>query len=339
MHDANFTPMTHTQHLIIARRHINLHASTQHALECLVARFDACVLMDVLSDAAPASSITLDFSLPATATIPVKKECLFEEAGRAVFASQSGYVLTWADTFVHLEPAHARASGFIAPHFWQEPLHMQRSFLMMLLMLMMRHKHAFALHANALVTHNNAVLFIGASGSGKTTTALSLVRCGWHYLGDDTIILEAQQQQIEALAIRKGFAVRPATHQHFKQFVSSAQIVTGHKQTVTIPDGFGGQLVKHAVPRVLIFPTLSSQATSLTPLAPTQALLRLSKQSLGMGDNKTVSHQQLELLSRLVRQCQAFTLALGVDALHAPEALSAQLKQVLATSVVNAPQA
>jgi len=47
----------------------------------------------------------------------------------------------------------------------------------------------FPLHAAGLARQGKGVLVPGASGSGKSTTSVALVRAGFDFLSDDTVFL------------------------------------------------------------------------------------------------------------------------------------------------------
>lgn len=56
-----------------------------------------------------------------------------------------------------------------------------------------------ALHGSAVSLHGRAVGFLGMSGQGKSTLALSFAGAGWDLLGDDCLVLRAVPGGVEAL--------------------------------------------------------------------------------------------------------------------------------------------
>jgi hypothetical protein len=55
-----------------------------------------------------------------------------------------------------------------------------------------------ALHASAVATEHGVVANVAASGGGKSTLALELVRRGWPLFADDTVVLGRGRAGIEA---------------------------------------------------------------------------------------------------------------------------------------------
>jgi hypothetical protein len=54
---------------------------------------------------------------------------------------------------------------------------------------LLAHRDRFVLHAAALVPRRDAVLVLGDTGQGKSTTALAGLHAGWPVLGDDMVVL------------------------------------------------------------------------------------------------------------------------------------------------------
>ncbi len=60
------------------------------------------------------------------------------------------------------------------------------------------------LHGSCVAVGNNSVLLVGASGTGKSATALQMVALGAALVADDQVILTRSGEQIKA-ACPKGF--------------------------------------------------------------------------------------------------------------------------------------
>src|SRR6185295_4051798 len=77
----------------------------------------------------------------------------------------------------------------------------------------MRRCGLFDLHAAGLAQARSGtgLLLIGPSGSGKSTLATQLAAAGWQYLSDDSLLLYKKDEQVEARALRRVFALSDET--------------------------------------------------------------------------------------------------------------------------------
>jgi hypothetical protein len=66
-----------------------------------------------------------------------------------------------------------------------------------------------ALHASGVGRDDAAVGFIGATGHGKSTLALSFARAGWTLLGDDCLLLRPLEKSVEVVPSRMGVRLWP----------------------------------------------------------------------------------------------------------------------------------
>ncbi|MCB0064361.1 MAG: hypothetical protein KDE19_19690 [Caldilineaceae bacterium] len=225
------------------------------------------------------------------------------------------------------------ASCWLAPEFWCYSLAEQRDFFMRGLLLLVRGKKRYGLHANGVVKEEAGMLVVGPSGHGKTTLTLSLVQAGWRYLGDDVAVLHATGDGIEALALQQGFACTPQTTHFFPQLPTAAaqQLDTvRHKRWLPLHAHQAGQLVTACSPQVLLFPTIVDAAESrLVPLDETQTLLRLMEQSAALLIEADTAAQQMTTLQQLGDQTRSYQLLAGRDVYMNPAAVAAQLDGLL----------
>ncbi len=77
----------------------------------------------------------------------------------------------------------------------------------------------YDLHAAALVRDEIGYLFLGESGSGKSSAALSLAHQGWHYVSDDALLVRPSADGVEALSFRKKFFIDPVLTSHYPEIV------------------------------------------------------------------------------------------------------------------------
>jgi hypothetical protein len=170
------------------------------------------------------------------------------------------------------------------------------------------------------------VLLVGASGHGKSTLAIGLIRQGWEYLADDAVLLQQQSEGVVALAFRKTFSVDAAAAPAYTDLPLGEEMPDtkgGRRRRVSIADVFPRQVRAQCLPRVLLFPRIVPQRYStLRPLDRPSALKHLLAQSGPQLFDRRTMGQHLEVLKGLVQQTVSYELLAGQDLYHQPGRLA-----------------
>lgn len=261
-----------------------------------------------------------------------------ERSGRTVYRAGALVVTRAGDVFslscglsqLHVTPGDA-AACFLAPDFFDHSPFEQREFFLLALLMLLRPHGLYGLHACGLERSGVGLLIVGASGSGKTTTSLNLIREGWRYLSDDAVLLRVLTDgSVQASAFRRGFSCTPETLRHFPELTGDADFAPEFgdpdgKRVVYPGSAFGG-FAPDCVPSLLVFPTVTAAGrTTLRLLPSAHSLIRLSQQSAGIMTDTAVSQRQLALLKTLTEQTRSFELHLGRDALVDPSRIDTLL--------------
>lgn len=240
--------------------------------------------------------------------------------GVAVWQGGDLFCLRTPDAMFTVDLAAKRAEGSVvmesavgAPVMW---------LTLWSLNLFLREHHFFPLHAAAL-TRNGAAGFIatGASGSGKSTLACNLLREGWKFLSDDTVLLHPGAEGVDVYAFRTNFSLREDSRALFPDLLSHGrERPTGErKHWVPVRALYPELAADRCTPRVLLFPELSDREESrLTPVSPVEALHCLVGQSALVRFRRDWAEEHLALLVRLTHQAQSFKLEAGRDLLEHP---------------------
>lgn len=293
------------------------------------------------SDESEASAdLILDFSTDRpTLSIP--------EAARRLGRTEHGSIWIWqgddamylsrADSIVVLHPDAGVARAHIGADL-SEPSDARRDplfyLITMSLVILLRYRGWFPLHAAAVAQNGRGVLLTAESDSGKSTTALNLVRQGWSYLSDDTVLLREEDDRVRAYSFRTDFCVDPEAADLFPELAGTdwpPSLSDTSKWRVDGQAVFPGQFTPTCVPRILVVPSIVDRDTStLTPTDPKDVLGALFRQgALSMTPDRTVAERHLDLLKRLVYQADAYHLEAGRDALDTPEVLDQLLAPTL----------
>lgn len=187
--------------------------------------------------------------------------------------------------------------------------------------LMLRPRGLFPLHAAALAHGEHGLLLVAESDAGKSTTAYRLVRHGWRFLSDDSVLLRPAADRVEAVAFRRTFGLDAGAEALFPELgrVEDRQPADPDKRSVPVAALYPEQAALYCRPRVLVFPEIvDREESALVPLSRTEAMLGLAGQSALVTLRPDWAPGHLAVLGRLVGQTDAYRLHAGRDLLRDP---------------------
>lgn len=184
----------------------------------------------------------------------------------------------------------------------------------------------FELHSAGVVhlQTEKGVLIVGSSGSGKSTLALQLAIAGWPYLSDDELLLRIVDDHVEARGFRRFFAIssETATAVGIRGIETSKTMKTCFEPNVVL----GSSQRITAVPGALFFISLSGEdETQVSKLSQADTMMRLIRACPWATYDTAIASANLNVLSELARQVNAFELRAGRDLLqpdYAPDLMS-----------------
>ena len=233
--------------------------------------------------------------------------------------SRDCFCLTDGASAFCVQAAHRRGDARLAGSFVQKPRLLQRAFWTFGLLKLLRPLGIYGLHAAGLAdAADTGVLIVGRSGSGKSTLAIDLLRQGWTYLSDDTVLLRMENDHVKALAFRRDFYVElgdgSASQLNLQLGETIPDALGQLKQRVDMERTFPGQHIRECVPRVLVFPRIVPSANSvLALLRHPEALKSLLEQSGPLLFDRDTMSRHLAVLTRLSRQAACYELRAGRD--------------------------
>ena len=178
----------------------------------------------------------------------------------------------------------------------------------------------FELHSAGVVhmQTEKGVLIVGPSGSGKSTLALQLAIAGWPYLSDDELLLSIVDDTVVARGFRTFFAVSSETAiaagiDKIRGIETSKQLKTCFEPDLVL----GSSQRSSSVPGALFFISLSGEDdTQVSKLSQADTMMRLIRACPWATYDTAIASANLNVLSKLARQTNAFELRGGRDLLQ-----------------------
>jgi hypothetical protein len=200
----------------------------------------------------------------------------------------------------------------------------------------------YMVHAAGLTHEGRGLLVAGASGAGKTTLCLALLRAGFGFLADDTVFLSnhvnggagphGQPCGLRVLAFPDEVDLTEQTAGFFPELKPDAGEPPAHvrpKRAVCATRLYGVAPQWECQPAMLVFPQQAPVPQSvLTPMSKEEAFLQLLCNVVRTDVDASQAH--LNALSTLVQQCHCFRLRTGRDFEALPSLLRSALEQTTA---------
>lgn len=265
----------------------------------------------------------------------------FEERGDEVFRSEvlrvflsgKSYFVWCGQSVLEVEPARNRATGFLDDDFRHMPPSHQRVFLFLPLLALLARHGLYGIHASGLVDGGVGYLVAGDSKHGKTTLGLALLKEGWGYLSDDTVLLRAAGRGVEALPFRLGFACDAETAARYPELRAPVDPGKEGKILLDVAHAYAERRVERCAPGIVMFSEIGAEARSeLLGLDPTCAFARLVRHSPFTLQTAAEVQRHAEVLGALVSQAACYRLRLGQDVYREPAAVSRLLREVRSSS-------
>jgi hypothetical protein len=185
----------------------------------------------------------------------------------------------------------------------------------------------YALHAAAVCIDDRALVLVGDSGAGKSTTATALTSVGCRYLGDDGVLLRERAHAVELLALSPAFRLTDEVLPSFGDLRPHLAPMEG-KWSLDARSAFPGRyLAQWFGPITLLFLGRSAgKGTALSALPRAEATGLVIAQSGALGlECHPDPRRHLDLLALMVSRAQLARLDLGSEWLEDPQAAARRL--------------
>jgi hypothetical protein len=204
--------------------------------------------------------------------------------------------------------------------------------LSLALSLALRERGFIALHAAAVLIRERALLLVGDSGAGKSTTALALVEAGCVPMTDDQVFLKPAEEAWDLFSVPQEFRVTEKTLTAFPQRKRHRRsLLQGYDKYELAVAEFSRPVGRYSGSVQLLFPRKTSGTTTrLSSMSTAEALgeLMVSSPLVTVGDDiRTRGHARV--LAALAHS-NATWLELGSDMLSDPSRTALRVISALA---------
>jgi len=203
----------------------------------------------------------------------------------------------------------------------------------------LRRAGLYVLHSAGVVEPRTSkgLIVVGNSNSGKSSLTIRLAGAGWLYLSDDMLVLAEKNSSVEAWALRRVFSISPASFA--SSGLSGGDLALGApvnsdpgKRKLEPHVMFPGSFVESCRPSVLLFPTLTGEATSrVEKLSSGAAMTRLIRECPWASYDTGTAREHLGVLGLMAKQSISYSLFAGLDlfedSTRAPQLLASCLEQ------------
>ncbi len=165
-------------------------------------------------------------------------------------------------------------------------------------------------HSSAIAWQGKAVLLAGASGSGKSSTALASLLHGLDFLGDDFNLVHTEEFTLHSL-----FSIAKLEKRQLDVFPtlrSFPRVGDEEKDQIEVARHFSDQVVRSAKLKAVLFPRISRlKSTSIIPIDAREALQQISRSTLELLQGNRMVH--FHKLGKVCRKLPCYQLALSED--------------------------
>jgi len=171
------------------------------------------------------------------------------------------------------------------------------------------------LHAGLVSVEEQGILFVGSSGSGKSTSALCCLLGGLCFLGDDRVVLEHTDEGFVGHSMYGVVCMDPLHLGRFPELLARAAADDrggDPKQSIFVSGLFPGRLPASVPIKHVVLPKIrGTGGSALRPATRGEALRHLAPSCVVLGPR--LGKSGFASLTKLVQSCQCHWLDLGAD--------------------------
>ena len=221
--------------------------------------------------------------------------------------------------------------GLITPEALEYPHILANTYALFALLLMLRSRQLYHLHAAAIVSPSDELwLICGAQRAGKTTLTTALGLAGWQPISDDSLLVGKVETSAFLTPLKKYFHVGDELFDHWPELGEATKhdrylgrtCIRGLEffESTDLAD-----LKFRKIDHIVLPQIVEESVSRLEPIPRSEALLRLAEQSMFFQLWRDHTANQWRWLNQLAVKAQCHRLFSGSDLLVNPDSAASVL--------------
>jgi hypothetical protein len=257
----------------------------------------------------------------------IESDPIIEWRGLAIRRAGSRALFEYQDWQLELSLDNRAIAVWGPPPAIEQQLFFREFFLRSALLYLLRRNGFYELHAAAGQNDQAGYILLGQSSSGKTSALLAMMRSGWHYAGDDALLLRAQagdandasRDKIIVYPLRKKFSLTAnylTAHPELARY--AVEVVPGTDKRRLSPEQiWPQQFIPQLQPHFIIgCRIIAADKSAIVPIARAHALARMVASTPWIALDRETAAAQLDLFRSTAATCYSFELSAGRDLLQ-----------------------
>jgi hypothetical protein len=294
-----------------------------HGIRLLLDSASARTLEPILdSAAAPATSPAVEVSVGRVGACvpPSVLEVLSAQAASWIGRTATGLIIGDREqSWLAIDGPPPAIRGVVGPASSVGAL---RELLLKALLIALRTSGVYGLHAAAVCVDDRALLLVGESGAGKSTTTTALASVGCRYLGDDGVLLRDRSGDVELFALWSSFRLTDRVVSSFAALKPHlSKVARDDKWKLDSSSAFPSRHLTHwaGATSLLFLERSMRSSSSLSPISLAEATGLMIAQSSALAvECHPNPRQHLDLLAALANRGRVARLELGSEWLEDP---------------------
>ncbi len=184
---------------------------------------------------------------------------------------------------------------------------------------------ALVLHGSACVIGNQMAVFLGQTGSGKSTLSASLHAAGYQLLGDDAVVISTADGTILGEAVYPSLRLyRESIDQVFSHAVGTAAMAFYSDKLHVVADTLTDQAPEKVAVRAIYVLTEGDTGVTLELISPADACMSLVENSFALDPlDPVAAAQRMALAAQVAAEVPCYELAYPYDFALLPDVRAA----------------